>query len=123
MKMKQQHQKAQSIARTATTVGSVAVISSTSAVASNSLNFKICRLSPFKDTGELQTASNLFVCRLCLTGCELSMIDCIPPRRPTTKPGFERRSCRWSNKSIGLIIPLQRRTLRSCTPEGEARTV
>ena len=55
LKMKQ-NQKAQSIARTATTVN---VISSTSAVASNYLNFKICRLSPFKDTGELQTAFSL----------------------------------------------------------------
>jgi len=66
MKMKQQHQKAQSIARTATTVN---VISSTSAVVSNSLNFKICRLSPFKDTGELQTAFSL-----CMS---LSVIDWI----------------------------------------------
>jgi len=68
LKTKQQHQKAQSIARTARTV-SVIVISSTSAVASNSLNFKICRMSPFNDTGELQTAFSL-----CMSLCVFDWI-------------------------------------------------
>jgi len=66
MKIKQQHQKAQSIARTATTVN---VISSTSAVASKFPELQDLSPVTVKDTGKLQTAFSL-----CMS---LSVSDCI----------------------------------------------